>query len=210
MVPGRGKKSTIKGCCGLKKEPLLQVIPSLCSLEGKSQCLCFVAQISQANLPASHQQEKESAYVCVSSAGWASCPISVRPDMIRRQIVSSPSLWPLAFLLRGEKGSKRWHSATLPLIPRHHKDTDPLETSLNKSTSCNSDIGLYYIEREKGGVEVKWALTALLCYGNPHKGSWRREEDALCGLLEVRRNVCRLFCKVNSIAFWKCPYKISF
>lgn len=59
------------------------------------------------------------------------------------------SLWPLAFLLRGEKRSKCWLSATMPLIPYNHIDRDPLETSCNKYSSWNTH-SWYYTEREWG------------------------------------------------------------
>lgn len=55
-------------------------------------------------------------------------------------------LWPLAFVLGGEKRSKRWQSATSPLIAWQHKDTDPLEGKLNESNSRNS--GWCYKKKE--------------------------------------------------------------
>lgn len=43
--------------------------------------------------------------------------------------------WPLAFVLGGEKRSKRWHGATSPLIALLHEDTDPPKVRLNGSSS---------------------------------------------------------------------------
>lgn len=176
------KKNKYKEVLWFKKvwEPRLQVTSFLCSLEKRSQCLCFVVRISRGkkkkNLPASYLQESEVCMcVCVLTYLCVHSGVSLMPYFSHawydqtsdRELLVS--LWPLAFLLGGEKRSKCWHSATLPLILWHHKDTDPRETSFKKSSSWNPNIGWYYIKREWGCTKewrkVKCTLRAFI-YGN--------------------------------------------
>lgn len=167
-------------------ELLLCVKPFLCSLEERESVFVFCCsdkkkkKVKKKKESACTYRKRESAracvrvcvswHICVSTAGWAaSCPISVRADMIRRQIASLlVSRWPLAFALEGEKRSKRWHSATFPLIPRHHEDTDPVKTRLNThpafETHTPGDIALKEEEEEKNRTtaaapktQVTWA-----------------------------------------------------
>lgn len=72
---------------------------SLFSVEKESVFVfsCSDKKSKKTRLQPTYRKEKcvcvcVSSHIRVSTAGWASCPISVRPDMIRRQIASSSSL----------------------------------------------------------------------------------------------------------------------
>lgn len=103
-------RKTFKGIC------LLQPREPACKDTSKCVCVCFLLKVCV------HSRVSLMPYF---SQAWydqmSGCELSV-------------SLWPLAFVLEGEKRSKRWHSATSPLIflPQ---DTDSPETSLDKCSS---------------------------------------------------------------------------
>lgn len=125
----------------------LLLLPCLCSVEKRKPVLA--AQIRKKNLLPRHQVcvcVHTYIYVCVRVLKLLH--FHVEPSLLpyfsqawydqmsdRRLLVF---LWPLAFALGGEKRSKRWQSATSPLIAWQHKDTHPLEAKPNGSNSWNS------------------------------------------------------------------------
>lgn len=179
-------KITMKGCCGLTKfgkHYFKSHLSSVLLRKRVSVCV-FVAEISQANLPAPHLQERKvcmcgcvSSHICVSTAGWASCPISVRPDMIRRQIVSSSALsGPWRFCSEVRKGLNAdivqhclWYPGTAKIQNRWK------QASTNPAVEAQTLGNITLNEKEdccctKGGREVKWASIASV-YGNTLKGT---------------------------------------
>lgn len=220
MEANRGKKETPQRVSWLKDvwgNTALSHIPALSSLQRKSPFFVyFVAQISQVNVPTPHLENNKvcvhvSSHACVSTAGWASCPISVRPDMIRRQIVSPSSLplsGPWRFCSEVRKGLNAdivrrclWYPCSTE-IEIHWK-----QASTNEAIETETN-GWCYIEREQGMLLHKMREEGQVGFDsvNVWKCSkknkerktcaWIEEEDALCGHFEVCRRTCRLFYKV--------------
>lgn len=128
----------------------LLLLPCVCSVEKRNQCLLL--RLGKKTKKKNWFHTTKRMCVCVLKLLRFHVGPSLLPyfsqawydQMSDRKLLVF--LWPLAFVLGGEKRSKRWQSATSPLIAWQHKDTDPLEGKLNESNSRNS--GWCYKKKE--------------------------------------------------------------
>lgn len=127
-------------------------------------CVCC----SEADLLPKPPTGKESVYMCVSShicvstAGWASCPISVRPDMIRRQIVSSSSLsgsWRFCSKVRkGLNADTVQHCLWYFVTTKTQIHWKQASTDVSAETQALGNIKLIDIDESWGDTKFKWSL----------------------------------------------------